>query len=500
MSTPAENLDPTAGAAGGAVEGLPALDSDSWLTSLHIDDPVDGPVAPLPTETAAGSPEGAAPAPAQATPVPAQEAPPVVEAPKTEGDATPDPAAAAAAASPEAPVAATPEGELTPREKAFIESLPKAEQPEAVTGMGHRSFMKHYLDLDKPITEVVDHLRERSPGRFDQVESTIIARQLEDPRQFAAGLYKTNPELYGKTADAVFEGDPSYFTQKITGRTDATPEYVKTALDFYDRNKDRIADTEVEPLSLADEDTLKEMEEYFPEGTERLRKTLEAAQRASEENATLKTQVQGKEPAKADPEAAKQAELVQQQAIQKEVDEIWDMGRDTVGDYVAERAFDPTRGIGINVSDAERTAAPLVARLKDLKASVFFDGLTIGDKPVLDGYQKGLTDWGKDRNGFKEILGHMDRYTQAREKQNVLDLAKSVIPFADSYFDERLKHPVFAELDQLIDMVTKGIATPPKLDATIPGGLPAAKAGQAVAANQGANSDAYLIQDAIGRA
>ncbi len=519
MSTPAENIDTSAaGAAGSVVEGLPSLsEADSWITSLHIDDPLDGSPAPLPTATATDATQGATAVAGAEKPAPlTPEAQPKVEEPKAEGEGQPPLATAKTdVATPpveEKPVVeAKVEGageakvidpELTEAENTLVESLPEAERPAAQSRFKRSYFMDHYLNPEKPATEVVDHLAQRSPSRFAEVESTIITRSLAKPGEFAAKLFKADPKLYAETVNAIYDGDRNYATYKVTGREGLTPDDVKTALEFYDRHKDSVTDEEVAPLTLsaADEAKIAEIESYFPEEATRLRKTLEAAQRDAAENARLKTELQGKEE-KPDPDKARQAELEQQQAIQKEVTDLWNMGRDTVGDYVMQKAYDPKSGVGVHVTPEERKSAPLVARLKDFKASVLFDGLAVDGKPLIEDFQKGLTEWGKGRQEFVDKLLHIDRFTQAREKDNVLDVAKSIFPHAETYYNERLKHPIFAEIDQLIELATKAGATLPKLDPQIPGQLPSQKGTQTSpeATAGGAHSDDYLIADAIAR-
>lgn len=487
MSTPEGNIDSSAAGAAGAT--LPTPETD-WLTSFHIDDPVDGLGAPLPLEPVADAAKSADAGPGQEPPEPAKEAAPekkpdaTVEAAKeppaeakTEGDKPPDQAAA--------------DLELSTKDKEQIEKLPEAEQPEARNRAKRAYFMDHFLDPLKPKEEVRQHLKERSESQYAELETAIVKNYLAKPEEFAASTYQRDPETYGKLALAIYNGDPATFAKLLTGRDNLTPEQIKASLDFHDRYKDTVSADEVEPLSAADEAKIAEMEEYFPEEAARLRKTLEAQATLAEENRVLREKVKPEDAA--DPNKAaveRQAELA------KEINEIWDEGRDAVGSYITSQAYDPAKGVGIHVTKEEREASPMVALLKDLKASVLFDGLMVDAKTVLPSFLQGFTEWGKDREEFKEKMLQMDRFTQARERRNVLEVADGVKPLANTYYQERLKNPVFKAIDDLIALATKHVATTPKMDAHVPGKLPSTAGGK----NGAASTDDWLVQDAVARA
>lgn len=508
MSTPEGNLG-----GNGAEATLPVLEpTDAWILSTNIDDPLDGSPAPLPTAADADAIKSATTDADTAQPDPSTlEAQPKIEEAKVEGEGQPPlataetDAAKAALENPDAETkvaerveAATADPELTQQENDLVKSLPEAEQPAANSRFKRAHFMDHYLNLDKPASEVVDHLAQRSPSRFAEVQSNILERSFDKPEEMLPGLFERSPETYSKLATAVYKGDPKYFTKQVTGRDNVTPDQVQTALEFYDRHKDSVVAGD-DALSEIDEAKIAEIAEYFPEEAESLRKQMEMKQRLESENQGLKDQLKGKEET-ADPDAAKKAADAQATAIQKEVDDLWNMGRDTVGDFLVQKAFDPKTGVGVYVSPEERTSAPLVALLKDFKASVLFDGIVVEGKPLLDNVQKGLTDWGKDRKDFVDKILHMDRFTQAREKDNVLDVAKGVLPYAETYYNERLKHPIFTLIDQAIALATEKGATPPKVDPQNPGRLPAPKGTTTPGApGVNANDDSYMIADALAR-
>lgn len=514
------NLSGDLGGTAAADVALPVLAAeDAWILETAIDEPSTGLEAPLPTDASTDATKGAT-AGAVTTPNPAAAQPPaklddvkpVVDAAAVAAVAAPaaiDAKAEAAKAAevkpadlaPAAkdavgkPADAAPDPELSAKDNAVVNSLPDAERSEAANRFKRSYFMDHYLNPAKPAEEVRQHLEERSPSQYAKLETSILETRLSKPDVFARDLYQRAPETYSSLASEIYRGAPKYFAKMVTGRDDVTPEQVQTALAFHDKHKDDVTD-EVQALTAADEAKIAEMEEYFPDEAVRLRKTLEDNARISEENKTLKA-AQTKD-APVDPNKAREAEAVQQAAIAKEVSELWDLGRDAVGDFIVTKAYDPVNGVGIHVTAEERANAPLVARLKDFKASVLFQGLEVDGKPLLPDFHEGLTEWGKDREGFKDAILAMDKFTQAREKKNVLEVADSAKPFAAIYYSDRMKHPIFAEIDSLIALVTERGQTTPKFDRQVPGHLPST--GGAAPVNQPADSDAYLVADALGRA
>lgn len=447
--------------------------------TMGIDDPIDGSPAPLPTADAGDAPEGVQADAGKKSDPPAGTQPQVDDAKPVE----------AKPAEGQEPEAKQHDLELTPEENEIVKALPADQQSDAQSRFKKSRFMEHYLDPKKPAVEIHHHLRERSPSRFAQLEASILEERLADPDSFASALFQQSPETYSKIANAVFNGDPKYFTKQITGRDDVSAEQVKTALDFHDRNKDKVPD-EVE-LSEIDEETLLEMEEYFPDKVPAIRAQMEAAQKLRDENQRL-SDAKPKEAA-VDP---KQAEFQQQQDLAREVDGLWDVARDTVGEYVSGLAYDVEKGIGVHVTAEERKAAPLVAMLKDVKANIFFNGYDVDGKQLIGGFQQDLTAWAKDRPGFKDKITDLDTFTKAREKQNVVEVARGINPIAKLYYEERQRLPLFAQLDSLIALVAQRGSTAPKFDAQIPGHLPST----AGAAKSAANSEDWLVQDAVARA
>lgn len=494
--------------------GLPGEDL-SWITSTHIDDANDGVATPLPADASTEVGADIKPTAASAE----EPKPPVVEEPKPAEEkpaieakpAAPKPdevaAAKAAEAKPEDEVlkAADLDPELTPAESDLIKTLPEADRAEAVEKAKKSRYFKDHFRGTRPISEINQHLQELSPSRHAELTSAIIADNLAKPDEFCRSLYEKDPQSYSKLATEVVRGSPATIIQIATGRA-ATPEEVTTALDFHERYKDNIP--EAGELTEFDDEKKKEWEQYFPDDVPLITAQLAAAKKDREELAALKSKEQPQPDEKAT-EAAKASEAAAQAAIVREVNGLWDVARDTIGNYVESLATNPQNGAGVYVSPEERKAANAdpnsitgrVALLKDLKANILFDGLNSDGKELLPKFEQGFTEWGKEREPFKDALAHMMKYTEAREKDNVLAGTTKLFPSAKTFYEERLKHPIFSMIDDLITFVVEKGSVAPKVDAQIPGQLPSAAGGGKAApgANGNANDDSWLIADGLAR-
>lgn len=488
MSVPEVNLNVPAVDVG--LQGLAGEDL-SWITTTGVDAPAEGATAPLPTAVDASADKGVADAAKTLEPA-------TVEATTKTGDVKVeevkvDAVIAADEPKPEEKVEAKAETdeELTEEDSALVSSLP-AEQQELVRPRFKRAFfMNHYMNPDRKMSEIVDHLAGKSASRFGEMESAILERNLTNPADFAAKTFKSSPETYTKLVNEFYRGDPKFFARQVTGRDDLTPEEVKARLEFYDAHKDAKFEATTK-LSELDEDTLKEIEQYHgPDKAAAVREALEIAQKAK----SAEVKEEPKPEVADDPAKAIEAAVARHTAAEQASLEIWNAGRDAIVSYATDLAYDPQNGIGIFVTPEERAAAPLVARLKDFKADVFLDGLSVQGKQLLPGFEEGLNKWGEERPAYMEKILHMDTFARAGEKANVLEVANSGKPLAKTYYDDRLKHPIFKEIDDIIAIVAAQGKAEPKTDSQIPSALPSAK-GTAAA---GAGAEDWIVQDALNR-
>lgn len=310
------------------------------------------------------------------------------------------------------------------------------------------SFWDHYLNPAKPAEEVRQHLQDKSGSRYGELEQAVLQQRLADPQRFAADLFQRDKEAYGKLALEVFNADPQYFVQKLVGR-DVDPKQISTALEFYERNKDGV------PNQVLTKENISELREVFgddPEWIARFDK-LERGLAGDAAKPELPADVQAKldeydkyKAAEAEKQTTEQTE--QQKAIQIEQANIWDEAKSSVESYITSKANEE---YSLAVTDEERKSSPLVAQLKDLKRSLILHGMP----GVLPSFEEGLTEWGKAREDFKEKLAPMAYYSDQRERENAKEAAQGLFPFTDKYMQERIKAPLFAQIDELIKLVTE---------------------------------------------
>lgn len=450
----------------------------SWVDNFGLED-----VVPVETPLPGAAKEAAAETPKQAEPTgdpakPAEPAKATVEGEKKE--AAPDkpaekPAEAAApeaVAKPEAKAEIKDDPELTPEDNELIRTRPAAEQPELTDRLKKASFISQYKDPEVPAEGTVEALRKISPSSFARLESTIIDKRLAEPVPFLDELFERSPETYGKLMLEGFRADPGYFIKQITGKDGLTAEAIKTAVEFYDTNKDRVVE-EPAGKGLSD-DELADAKLYLgDEVAARIDAALKRAsapaakpaaaeppKKATEEKPAekpeAKTEAKPKEEAKPEPQEAPKAAQ----------DEIWDAASGQIESYLDTWADDPKDGLGLKVTPQERELAPEVADLKDFKRTVLFDGL--GDLPD---FRRGLTEWGKERPEFMAKLKQAIHFVKVGEKDNAMEAGRGLLPFVEKYKQERMNAPIFARIDAQIAAAAARTNPKTESDTIIPGAV-----------------------------
>jgi len=388
------------------------------------------------------------------------------------------------AADKQAEAAGEADPDLTAEENELVRSRPEAEQGETARKLKAARFEDHYLNPDKPAEDVRSYLEGKSPSRYGELEQAIVARRLADPETFAADYFRKSPEGYGKLALAVFNGNPAYFAKALTGR-EVEAQTLKTALDFYERNRDRVPPDDAPDLSPEE---LAEVEQWTPEIAGKVKAILESKADVARQRAEVEAAKAKPEPEK--PAEERQAELLkQQQAIKADQAKAWDAGYSHFESYIGKKA---ETAAGVLVTPKERELAPQVALLKDLKREILMQGM--GED--LPDFERGLYQWaeGRDertREAYLQSVAAMGRFSEAREPDNVLSAARKLIPHADKYFDERLNHPVFAQLDALIALAVQAANPKSTAEEIVPG------SGGNVSQQKPSDPNAAFYDDAI---
>jgi hypothetical protein len=118
----------------------------------------------------------------------------------------------------------------------------------------------------------------------------------------------------------------------------------------------------------------------------------------------------------------------------------------------------------------------------------------INGKGDLPAFEKGFAQWGKEYPEFNQLLGRVWHFADKNEEANVIAAAQALLPYTERYVKERIKHPIFARLDNAIKILAA--QTNPKVpnDAIVPG-APANSQPQASAPERRIAS--FLLDDAL---
>lgn len=383
----------------------------------------------------------------------------------TEGTpATPHADAPSAPAKDEAK-ASEEDSDLSPTDRELIESRPKAEQPELERRFKAAKFEDHYKNPLKPAEEVREYLQQQSPSRYAELERAVVERQLADPERFASEVFTKSPEAYGKLARTVFDSDPAYFIKELTGREEVVPETLKTALDFYERNRDR-ADLQGNALAgnvdgLTDE-AIAELRAWVPETADAVIALRERAAALEAANATNAKSTDPNAPDEAQKAEAERIKQIEADTANKQAeDEVWNASYGEMQSFL-ERKFDEE--YGLKVTPEERTKAPLVALVKDFKRNVLLNGF--GDIP---GFEDGITEYAGAREDFQTSVQKLGHFVTAKEKDNAVQAMRALFPVADKYAGERVKAPIIAQLDQLMQLAVRAANPRTEVEEYIPG-------------------------------
>lgn len=383
--------------------------------------------------------------------------------------------------------------DLTPAENEIVRSRPKAEWGQTRRAFKAARLEAQFLNPAYAPDQFIERLQQKSPSRFADLESALLTRRLSDPDGFARDLFQRSPEEYGKLALSVFHADPDYFIRELTGREAVSATAVRQALDLHDRysagEMNGAAGAE-----LFTPEELEELEQFFPDQATKLRQaqSTQPAQSATASTdprlAELEAKLKGFEEQQT---TQRQEQARQEQArLAAESSQIWDAGEDHLESFLREKA---EQEFGLTVTAQEREGAPLVALLKQLKSDILFEGLGTD----IPDFKRGLGDWGKSKPNFMESLQSMLHYAQRRERDNALSAADALKPHADAYLNERLRLPIFKQLDDIIGVLTAGAEKPPHADETFVPGQAAAHSQQAPSSDPLGRINDWLVSDAL---
>lgn len=458
------------GGAAPVAADLTGMDSVfDYVDTLSIDSPA-ATETPLPTDAALeagavaetpkpaeqGQEGGAAP---EAIPAPDQAALDAATAAKPAAAAV---VAAAEPAKDDAP-ASVADPELSAEENRLVTALPEADRAEGARRMKAGSFYSHFKDSTTPITGTIDELFKQSASRAGEMQTEFVARAIKDPVAFAKDYFARDPEGYGQFVSTIFKGDSRFFAKEFTGRDDVTPEQVREAIEFHERNKDKITDDQATELSAEE---LSEIEETLPEVSAKVKAILAQPTKTAEELKQVKAELEkfkgGKEQEQTVAAQEEQTRLAAERTrIAGEQSSLRDESLGHIESVVTRDLIDAPvakGGLGLAITDQEKQSAPDVAHLK----SVIRGLLLKGGPDDLPGFERGMGEWGKTQEEFVNAGKQWANFVNVREKQNVMEVADSkLLPFAKTYFAERAAHPAVKSLLAHLQTLTQKVSQPP---------------------------------------
>jgi hypothetical protein len=330
------------------------------------------------------------------------------------------------------------------------EAAKEEAQEEAVSA--RRSFWDHYLSTE-PIGDILDHLQKQSGSRYDEMTQEVAQRLTAEPDRFAKEHFKRDPDGYGRQALAYYDADKNFWREQVLRD-----------------NPDIREKVEGESFALTSE-LEEDLRYYFPDQADKLIEKLKAGESeegAGRENGTASAVAKDRPVAAQKETQPKEAEKPQAEALpQEQVLKVLDAGYREVETYLETKANDP-KELGLAVTKEERAHAPEVADLKDFKRLVLFDAY--GDLPS---FERGLYDYAKERElkgvKFMDAFREWKHFAEKGEEENTKGAARKMIPFADHYLAERLKHPLFSRLDRQIAAAIQAANPKQQLETVTPG-------------------------------
>jgi hypothetical protein len=350
--------------------------------------------------------------------------------------------------------------ELTADENQRLRDLPEGEREAAAKEFkSARNFEQNFRST-RPMGEVTDYLQSVSAARYGELREHVITEALSDPHAWAADLSAKKPELYGKTALAVYEGSREFFKEQVLrDNPELKPGQAQPAA------------SEVAPLVTETEEA--DIRAFFPERADewiaRLKeqRAAEAEGKPGEAAKATEAKAEGVK-TEAKPEETKQGEEGKQADLTATAAPILDSTYKVVHEKLREHFNDP-KVLGLEPTAAEWEKAPEVAEAKDKKADIFWYGDAGRGIPA---FADGLVEWAKtqaDAAEFNSVVQEWGYFAGHGEEKNAAETALKLVPFARRYGPERLNHPRFRQLDSLIRKVAAQADPPVETETHEPG-------------------------------
>lgn len=358
---------------------------------------------------------------------------------------------------------------------AAIKAAPVDKQEALEKTRKAAKFESHVKNPSKPAKDIVKYMRSISEARYDDIAREVVKERLADPASFIDN--DVDDETFAAIASEVIRRDPAWVIRKITGRADVKLSDIVEGLEA--RANGAAQTIEMPDFSGAFEEGLKddypEVAEYLEAqklaSGDGLPKAFTSKLQAAEAEVTrLKAELDGK--GKADARTPKPGEKDEDKGKDKvkahpDTAKVQRAVEEDLGEYIEKHARDKD-GLDLDVTDAEREAAPEVAELKDTFINEWIFGSTSKKVPS---FAAGVLEHFKDNEKFKEAAKQVAYFAMRGEKDNAVAEARSKLRrFIDTYRKARVELPSFKRLAGLIAKESKAAGTSPRVETHIPGG------------------------------
>ena len=345
----------------------------------------------------------------------------------------------------------------TEEEEKYINSLPKPEREQARRWFKNSRMQTTFLNPAVPADQWVNNLKAKSEMRFGEVETAILRQGAEDPIKLLSRIYEATQdkegfsENYARLLDTAIKTNKDYVVDVLKREGLNVSEAVSESSPANTDNSTQVKSAELEELENSF--AFQQLTEAFPEEAEKILAGLKERDALKEQlakNPAEKSELSDEEKQKAETEKQQQEAQVKQQneEAQARITVFESAYQENVTAHVENKL---KKDYGLEVTEAEQKANPLMAFLKQAKATV----ITRGYGENAEDFDEGLYKWGQERPAFKQAAESMIAFAKAKEKDNAASAAKELKTFADMYLTERLKMPEVKMIDQIIKIVAK---------------------------------------------
>lgn len=360
--------------------------------------------------------------------------------------------------------------ELAPDAEEYINKLPKNERQRARLAEKGSRMQQSFLNPACPPEQWISNAKNKSEFRFNQIAEAILEEKnavsietaKSDPVKFLGEIFEKtatgdNSETYQTLLDTMVKTNAEYVAEvlKSSGyalaKADEAGDATNGSTDLTGEDVAKMSDAEIDELESSE--AFERLLDVYPEEARALQnilkeaRTLRAAKTeaatAQETEAQIKARTEAEAKAEADRAAAEAAQLNQQKQVIETFETVYG---ENVTSHINKRL---DTELGLAVTDKEKESDPTFAFLKEAKKALILAGGLNG----TGDFDNDLKAWGEKKPAFEQATKALVTYAQAGERRNAEAAAAQLKPFADAFFQERLKMPEIKMIDEIIQDV-----------------------------------------------